>query len=248
MTRPLAELESLLRVPEYPLAAKYDVQWIVQNEMGAQSLWLAESLARKMALRPGMRVLDMGCGKAMTSIFLAKEFGVQVWAVDLRVDPSDNWQRAREAGVEHLVYPIRAEARSLPFGREFFDAIVSINAYQYFGTDELYFAQHYAPLARAGAQIGFIMPGLIRDYGDTIPAHIEVYRIPDILAWHTPAWWSRHFTKTGLVSVECAGTLDGDDGWRLWGRWQYAMDRVGLLKEDAGRYVTFVRLVLRKND
>ena len=29
-----------------------------------------------MELEPGMRVLDMGCGKAISSIFLAKEFDV----------------------------------------------------------------------------------------------------------------------------------------------------------------------------
>ena len=34
-------------------------------------------------LEPGMRVLDLGCGKGLSSIFLAKEFGVQVWAADL---------------------------------------------------------------------------------------------------------------------------------------------------------------------
>lgn len=51
--------------------------------MGPNVLWLAEALSQMMDLRPGMRVLDMGCGKAISSIFLAKEFGLEVWATDL---------------------------------------------------------------------------------------------------------------------------------------------------------------------
>jgi len=36
-----------------------------------------------LTLRPGMRVLDLGCGTALTSIFLAREYDVEVWATDL---------------------------------------------------------------------------------------------------------------------------------------------------------------------
>ena len=36
-----------------------------------------------MDLKPGMRVLDLSCGKAISSIFLEKEFVLQVWAAGL---------------------------------------------------------------------------------------------------------------------------------------------------------------------
>jgi SAM-dependent methyltransferase len=35
-------------------------------------------LAEAIELRPGMRVLDLGCGRAMSSVFLHREFGAQV--------------------------------------------------------------------------------------------------------------------------------------------------------------------------
>jgi cyclopropane fatty-acyl-phospholipid synthase-like methyltransferase len=73
-------------------------------------------------------VLDLGCGRAMSSVFLRREFGVQVWAADLWFSPSENLQRIREAGVEDGVFPIHAEARALPFAADFFDAIVSIDS------------------------------------------------------------------------------------------------------------------------
>ena len=69
----------MLRVDEFPLSSEYDPEWALGNEMGPNVLWLTEALCRKMKLAPGMHVLDMGCGKAMSAIFLAKEFGVQVF-------------------------------------------------------------------------------------------------------------------------------------------------------------------------
>jgi cyclopropane fatty-acyl-phospholipid synthase-like methyltransferase len=46
-----------------------------------------------------MRVLDLGCGRALSSIFLRKEFEVEVWAVDLWFSASENLQRIRDADV-----------------------------------------------------------------------------------------------------------------------------------------------------
>ena len=36
-----------------------------------------------------MKILDLGCGKGLTSIFLAKEFGVQVYATDLWITAAE---------------------------------------------------------------------------------------------------------------------------------------------------------------
>ena len=61
----------------------YDKSFVQKNMMGPNSMMLLEELTEKLSLKPGMRVLDLGCGKGLTSIFLAKEFGLQVFALDL---------------------------------------------------------------------------------------------------------------------------------------------------------------------
>src|SRR5690349_20822953 len=117
----------------------YHPEWVVASASGgAHSLWLTEWLTTEMGLRPGMRVLDLGCGRASSSIFLHREFGVEVWATDLWFSASENIQRIRDAGVEDGVFPIHADARSLPFAREFLDAVVCIDSFPYYGTDDLY--------------------------------------------------------------------------------------------------------------
>jgi cyclopropane fatty-acyl-phospholipid synthase-like methyltransferase len=83
----------LLQDPRYPRTCKYDPEWQVGLDMGCPTFWLLESLCDVMDLKTGMRVLDLGCGKAGGSIFLAREFGLQVWAVDRMVRPTENWER-----------------------------------------------------------------------------------------------------------------------------------------------------------
>src|SRR6188474_3034022 len=123
----------------FPRSSKYHPEWVIASASGgANALWLTEWLAAALNLQPGMRVLDLGCGRAMSSIFLRREFGVQVWATDLWFSASENIQRIRDAGVEDGVFPIHADARQLPYSEEFFDAIVSIDSFMYYGTDDLY--------------------------------------------------------------------------------------------------------------
>lgn len=130
----MEDVRALLTRPQFPRSANYDPEWMLEHQMGPNALWLVEWLCERVPLSRGMRVLDLGCGKALTSIFLAREFGVHVHALDLWMGPDHNLRRAQEAGVGDLVCPLKGEAHALPFARGYFDAIVSIDAYQYFGT------------------------------------------------------------------------------------------------------------------
>jgi cyclopropane fatty-acyl-phospholipid synthase-like methyltransferase len=74
------------------------MEWILRNLMGPNPVWLLEAILDDLQIEPGMRVLDLGCGRAVTSIVLAKETGATVFATDLWIDAAGNWDRIREAG------------------------------------------------------------------------------------------------------------------------------------------------------
>ena len=220
--------------------------------MGPNVLWLAESLCPLLALRPGMRVLDLGCGKAISAIFLAKEFGVQVWATDLWIAAADNWARIAAAGLQDQVFPIHAEAHTLPFAEGFFDAMVSFDAYHYFGTDDLYLG-YFARFVKPGGQIGIVVPGLQHELEAGLPEHLAPYWDWEFWSFHSPAWWRRHWEKTGKVDVTHADTMP--DGWRQWQLWLEVSAEAGyrsdpaelaMVAADAGRNLGFTRVVARR--
>jgi len=189
-----ARMAEMLKAEQFPRSAKYDPEWVLKGWMGPNVLWLTEWLCERMELRPGMRVLDMGCGKALSSVFLAKEYGVQVWANDLWISATENWQRIREAGLEEQVYPIHAEAHSLPYAGEFFDAIVCLDSYQYFGTADLYL-KYFQDFVRPGGQIGIVVAGLVKDFEGSVPEHLtrprkdgSVFWVDECWCFHTAAW------------------------------------------------------------
>ncbi len=239
----------------YPRSNDYDVDWVVENQMGPNALWLTESLTEVMRFEPGMKVLDLGCGRAMSSVFLAREFGVHVWATDLWISASENQQRIVAAGVQSQVTPIHAEAHTLPFADGFFDVIVSLDAYQYFGTDDLYLG-YLARFLRPGGRIGAVMPAVLHDTDD-VPDHLAPFWEWEFCCFHSPRWWERHWTKTGLVAVDHCDAID--DGWHDWlvfndatapaltgWRVEAAARQHQMLNVDRGRDLGFTRIVATK--
>ena len=254
MKRTKSELTDILRLEAYPRSASYDPEWVLENQMGPNVLWLAESLTQKMDLKPGMRVLDMGCGKAVSSIFLAKEFDLQVWATDLWIKPNENWQRIREAGMEDQVFPIHSDAHNLPYADEFFDALVSLDAYHYFGTDDLYLGWYYSRLVKPGGQIGMVIPGLVEEFVGGVPNHLKTFWDWEFWSFHSPHWWRNHWEKSGKVAVELSEMVT--EGWQQWLFWEEVRYSQGIsddfseaemLRADAGRNLGLVRMVARRN-
>ncbi len=250
------ELQERLTLDAYPRSARYDAAWVADNMMGPHPLWLLESLLELVDLAPGERVLDLGCGKALTSIFLARELDVRVVAHDWWIPAADNEARIADQHESDRVEPVHAEAHTLPFAAESFDAILSVDAYQYFGTADLYLAQLLTVL-RPGGTIAIVVPATVDEIGVDPPAHLRDHWAPDFACFHTPRWWHDHWVKSGIVTVERAELVpDFADHWLRWcevtDEWARARgrtpfeDETALLRADRGRTLGFARVVARK--
>ena len=233
----------------FPRSTAYNPDWLIAGaSSGANVLWLTEWLASALELRPGMRVLDLGCGRAASSIFLRREFGVEVWATDLWFSASENLRRIRDAGVGDGVYPLHADARSLPFADAFFDAIVSIDSFVYYGTDDLYL-NTIARFVKPGGWIAIAGAGLTREFDGEVPDHLRAWWTQDLWCLHSSAWWRRHWERTGIMEILLAD--DMPDGWRAWLEWHTTAfpdnrDEIEALRADRGAYLGYTRLVGRR--
>ena len=250
---------SLFDNPRFPRSSRYPADWVAQNQMGPNVLWLTEWLCEALELTPGLRVLDLGCGRARSSIYLAREHGVQVFATDLWIAAGDNWTRIEDAGLTERIVPIQAEAHALPFAEGFFDVVVSLDAYNYFGTDDLYLG-YIVRYLKAGGRLAIVVPGLMREFDDGPPAHLlkaqdngKVFWEPDCWSFHSADWWRRHWQRSGLVEVMLSDTLE--DGWRHWARHERAVEASGYaafpsdaqaIEEDQGQHLGFVRVIAER--
>ncbi|WP_368965307.1 cyclopropane-fatty-acyl-phospholipid synthase family protein [Parafrankia sp. FMc2] len=234
----------------FPRSARYHPDWVVAGVSGgANPLWLTEWLTEEMELRPGMRVLDLGCGRGASSVFLQQEFDVQVWAVDLWFGVDERLERIRDAGAQDAIFPLHADARALPFAAGFFDAVVSIDSFVYYGTDDLYL-NYLARFVRPGGPIGIVGAGLVAEFDGPVPDHLATWWEPSMACLHSADWWRRHWERSAVAQVDLADTLP--DGWRLWLDWQHAVApdnsvEIDALTADQGRHLGYVRAIARRH-
>jgi len=207
----------------YPKAETYDPAFVEAYWMGPNPLWLLEELCERLTLEPGMKVLDLGCGKALTSIFLAREFGVTVFATDLWIEATENLARIRQMGVEDLVYPIHAEAHALPYADEFFDVAIAIDSYHYFGADERFFPETFSKLVKPGGQLGIVVPGFNKEFAKGYPDTLEQFWNDEMWTFQSTAWWRRLWEKTGIAEITACYEMDDPKGvWLPWAQWEQA--------------------------
>jgi len=137
----------------------FDRDFLLATMMGPNCVRFAEELTANIPFSPNMRVLDLGGGMGLSSIYLARTFGVRVFAADLWINPSDNFARFRDFGLEDAVIPLRAEGHALPFAEGYFDAVICIDAYHFFGCDPEYLDAHIVPLVKPGGFIAAAIAG-----------------------------------------------------------------------------------------
>jgi SAM-dependent methyltransferase len=189
----------------------------IWREIGPGGLYLVSRLARRLELQPGAWVLDLGCGAAESSLYLAERYGARVIAADLWTDPADNALKIAERGARDRVIPMRLDAsKPLPFAQGYFDAILVVNNLNFYGTD----------LAVIDQIAGYLQPGGVLVSGgeclscEFTPEQIanppEVYAFAeevwraDFSTSHSPSWWAEHIARSPLLCVEsCQEMEDG---------------------------------------
>lgn len=140
-------------------------------------------VARKLALAPGMRVLDVGCGWGGFVIHAAREYGVHAVGITLSREQA-TWarERVRAEGLEHLVQIRVQDYREVRDGP--YDAIASIGMAEHVGLSRLpeYAGDLHTLLAPGGRLLNHAIarrPGPPNDPKDDRRSFIYRYVFPD---------------------------------------------------------------------
>lgn len=104
-----------------------------EDTLAAAQTQKLDHLCRKLRLKPGERLLDVGCGWGGLARHAAKYYGVQVRGITLSQAQLDLAQQRSEAAglAEHVRLELR-DYRDLP-GQQEFDKVVSVGMFEHVG-------------------------------------------------------------------------------------------------------------------
>lgn len=138
-------------------------------------------LCRKLRLRPGDRVLDIGCGWGGLALFAAEQFGVHVLGITLSAPQASlAKQRIADAGLEHQATIELRDYRDVDVGVPF-DAVVSVGMSEHVGRSHLtgYFQKVSSLMKPGGVFLNHAIGEGVRPRVSTGPSFIQEYVFPD---------------------------------------------------------------------
>jgi len=199
--------------------ADYKPYLTAQTLMGPNSVRILEELlhAHPLPLAPGSALLDLGCGKGLTSLVLANETPAQVVAADLWIGAEENAARFAAWGCADRVRPVHADANALPFAPKTFHALVSVDAYHYFGTGAGFFTEKILPFLQDGATVLIGIPGVKDEFADRAQPLLAPWLGEETYMFQSPAKWQAIIgSHSRIARVHTWEMACFDNAWADW--------------------------------
>ena len=236
---------------KYELSKKYCTENLMKKIMGPNPIKLEEELMQGHKIKKGAVVCDLGSGLGLTSVFLAKEYGFKVYASDLWSDPDENQKFFTEMGLtKDEIIAVKADAENLDFDKNFFDAVISTDSYNYFGRNENYLDEKLLPYVKKDGHIYISIPGMKKDCHDNLPKELLLSWTPDQLEYmHDVEYWKNIVSKcTGADVIEVSEMESNDEVWADWLKQdnEYAVGDRKSMEAGGGKYLNFIKIVLQK--
>ena len=236
---------------KYVKSEKYNTPELLEKIMGPNPIKLEEELLLDNLIPKNAVVCDLGSGQGLTSIFLTKEYGFTVYAADLWSDPDENRKFFDSMGIDKdNLIPVKADATDLPFEKEFFDAVVSTDSYNYFGRDENFLDDKLLPFVKSGGYIYIAIPGMKKDCHDALPPELLLSWTPEQLDYmHDVEYWSDMVSKCKGADVISVNEMESND--EVWADWiaqenEYAIGDRKAMEAGGGKYLNFIKIILKK--
>lgn len=236
---------------KYIKSKKYDTPALRAKMMGPNPIKLEEELLSNHKIPKGSVVCDLGSGQGLTSVFLAREYGFTVYAVDLWSDPDENGKFFEVMGFgRERIVPVKADAAALPFEEAFFDAVVSIDSYNYFGRDPHYLDDKLLPFVRSGGYLYIAVAGMKEDCHNNLPQELLLSWTAEQLDYLCDVdYWAELVGNCKGAEVVSVREMESNE--EVWKDWlmqdnAYAVSDRKSMEAGGGKYLNFISIVLRK--
>ena len=153
--------------PDEQLRQEFN-RWAAEGEgakMERHHLDITGKTIRLMDLRPGERVLDLGCGSGWATRLLARLVadGPEGYGQVVGLDVSDEMVREARAAskeFENILY-ICGSAQQIPWEENFFDKVLSVESFYYYPDQDRVLMELFRVMAPRGRM--FILINLYKD-------------------------------------------------------------------------------------
>ncbi|WP_027183216.1 SAM-dependent methyltransferase [Desulfovibrio inopinatus] len=227
----------------------YDKAYLLETMMGPNAMRVTEEMTSYLPMKEGMRILDLGCGMGISSILLAEKYGATVFAADLWVSPSENFDRFKRLGLAQNIIPVSVDiTKGLPFAHGYFDMIVSVDAYNYFGCNDT-MLPYLVQFLKKGGHMAVAVCGVKEDFPkDRIPKDMQPYLELD-MGFHPLSWWRRLWSKEPHFCLQHCREMDCLR--QSWDEWlespnPYAQRDIPMMEAEGGKYFSLIQITGQK--
>lgn len=235
----------------YIKSEKYNTPELQSKIMGPNPVKLEEELLLDCKIPEGSVVCDLGSGQGLTSVFLAKEYGFTVYAADLWSDPDENRKFFDTMGLDReQIIPVKADATNLPFEKDFFDGLICVDSYNYFGRDKSFLDEKLLPFIKSGGYIYLAITGMKKDLHDNLPAELLLSWTPEQLDYiHDAVYWRDIISACKGAEIISLKEMESNE--EVWADWlkqdnEYAVGDRKTMEAGGGKYLNFIAVVLKK--
>ena len=219
---------------------------------GPNAIRQAEELASHFTIKKDMKILDLGTGTGLSSLYLAQAHDAKVFATDLYADPTENYERFESLGVADKIVPMLLDAtQPLPFAKRYFDVIFSVGAYNVFGDNEE-MLPNLASYVKKGGYIAVSFPGLKYEFGNNVPPEMQPFwDVPEVAKCvRGIERWQDLFSKAeGIEIVNISEMACHDIAWKEYlasiapdGEDKWSLD---MMAAENGKYFNTIQLIAK---